>query len=143
MKLLAAFMVIFFIGADVKAAFVKDTSFVSYQYFSGLSKKKIEKEFGKDENSRLIIKTHYKQKNKGLGILFGLIPLTAIGTYFAQLAANATNGMGSTVGLILALAFLIPALFVLTIFLKDYVFRKKNSKEDLYEQLKKYYLGDL
>src|SRR4051794_26347763 len=95
------------------AAFLKDTSFISYKEFSALSKKQIKQQFGTDDESKQIIHNYYKPEGRKLKLLWGIIPLTAIGTYFAIIGANATNGMGGTVGLVLAILFLLPAAILL------------------------------
>jgi len=122
-----------------KAAFIKDTSFITYKEFSHLSKKEIIEQFYKDDDSKIIINNYYKHKRRGTGLLFGIVPLTAIGIYFANLSANATNGMGSTVGLVLAILFLLPALILTIKFLFGFVFKKKPSKLFFYNELKEYF----
>jgi uncharacterized membrane protein (DUF485 family) len=124
------------------AAFSKDTSFTSYKEFAQLSKKEVKQQFGKDEQSKKIINTYYKKNRQGLQLLWGIVPLTGIGTYFAILSANASNGMGSTVGLVLAILFLLPA-FILTIIMVASLLGRKNDylKKRFYEELKAYFLS--
>lgn len=135
--LLTALLTISFVA---NATLPKDTAFISYEEFSGLSKKEITERFGKDDESYKIIKDHYKHNRKPLKKLWGIIPLTAIGSYFAAVGANATNGMGSTVGLVLAILFLLPASILLISLLVSLLGRKRlQSKKLFYEELKQYF----
>lgn len=122
------------------AAFLKDTTFISYKEFSHLSKKEIKQRFGKDDDSHRLISSYYKHKRKPLKMLWGIIPLTALGSYFATVSANATNGMGSSVGLVLAVLFLLPAAVLLIALLRSLLHRRKGyAKKLLYEELKQYF----
>jgi hypothetical protein len=137
--LLAALLNLSFIVSN--AAFLKDTTFISYEDFSRLSKNDIKQRFGKDDESKRLITDYYKHNRKGLKKLWGIIPLTAIGSYFAVIGSNATNGMGSTVGLVLAILFLLPASILLIALLASLSGRKKrDSKKLFYEELKRYFL---
>jgi hypothetical protein len=137
--LLAALLNLFFIVSN--AAFLKDTTFISYEDFSRLSKNDIKQRFGKDDESKRLITDYYKHNRKGLKKLWGIIPLTAIGSYFAVIGTNATNGMGSTVGLVLAILFLLPASILLIALLASLSGRKKRDLKKLfYEELKQYFL---
>lgn len=122
------------------AAFLKDTTFISYKEFSHLSKKEIKQRFGKDNVSQKIITDYYKHNRKGLKLLWGIIPLTAIGSYFATISGNAANGMGSTVGLVLAILFLLPAsILLIALLISLFNGEKGHSKKLLYEKLQQYF----
>jgi hypothetical protein len=125
--LLAALLNLFFIVSN--AAFLKDTTFISYEDFSRLSKNDIKQRFGKDDESKRLITDYYKHNRKGLKKLWGIIPLTAIGSYFAVIGSNATNGMGGTVGLVLAILFLLPASILLITLLASLSGRKKRDSK--------------
>ena len=128
---------------SAQATFPQDTSFIRYNAFSHLSKKEVKQQFGKDEASRTIIQNHYRHNRNPLNKLYAVIPLTAMGTYFAILAGSATNGMGSVVLLVLALIFLLPALaFLLTLVIELISGKSSKHKARLYEKLKHYFTGD-
>lgn len=121
------------------ASFVSDTGFISYEVFLKLSKKEIKKQFGSGKPAT-IIKEHYHQERSGLWWLVPTVIFNGGGTYFAILSANAGNGMGSMVGLVLSIILFIPGL-ISTFFFLRYLFRKKPSKENLYKMLRQYHTG--
>jgi hypothetical protein len=132
------FLLAFCCIAQFTSASFADTSFISYNDFQKLSKREIKKQFGTDEQSKTIINNFYQAKHKGLGWLIPAVILNGGGTYFAILGANATNGMGGVVGLVLAITLFIPGLISLYLFLKRFVFGYKPSKERLYNSLKEH-----
>src|SRR5688500_16773408 len=99
----ALFVVILSVAfLNVKAA-TSDTTFIDYESFSRLSKREIKQRFGTDDAARGIIRDHYRGKSEGWGWSIPALIGNSAGVYFSILAANATNGMASTVGLVLAI----------------------------------------
>ena len=118
----------------------QDTTFIGYNAFSKLRKKEIKQQFAIDKQSEKIISNYYKHNRNALKSLLAIIPLTTIGTYFAIWAAKATNGMASTVSLVLAILFLLPASILLLYLFVSLASRKRRlSKKLLYEELKQYF----
>lgn len=120
-----------------EGAYIKDTTFPSYNTFSALSRKEITRQFGTDEGSKRIIREHYRNH----GWLWALPALILNGgaVYFFNLSAKASTGMASVVGLVLGIILVIPGLISLYKFLRSFMFAKKPSKQALYNKLKEYY----
>ncbi|MCE3282681.1 MAG: hypothetical protein K0Q66_1418 [Chitinophagaceae bacterium] len=129
------FSAVFFGG---KAA-SSDTAFVDYETFRRLSKREIKERFGTDDAARGIIRDHYRGKTEGWGWSIPALVGNGAGVYFSILASNATNGMGSTVGLVLAIGSFGVGLISTYLFLKRVVFRGQPSKEKLYKRLREHH----
>ncbi len=123
-----------------EAALPNDTSFISYTQFKSLNKKKISSQFGTDQESKNIITRYYHNRTKGILWLVPAIILTGAGIYFATVSGKASNGMASSVGVVFSILTFIPGLISFYLFGKHFLFKKKNSKKDLYNQLKAYHV---
>lgn len=133
-------VILFFHTAGLsRAAAVSDTTFPDYATFSKLSKKAILRQFGHKESDRRLIRSHYRTKHKGIAWIIPALIFIGAGVFFASVASHATNGMGGVVGLVLSIFSFIPGLISLYLFLKNFVFRRKPSRMDLYNELKKQY----
>jgi hypothetical protein len=126
MQILLLFVMFSFAFETSRASFAQDTSFINYKDLSGLSRKEVKRQFYQDVDRGKMTDSYNRHRNKGWGLLFWIVPLVAVGTFFAVTASHATNGMAGTINVVLAVAFLLPAL-LLTIKLITRLISKKHS----------------